>query len=510
MSFAFSFLLIFYDLFVPASPIKFDGWPAHLSLLFIPESCPSHLRYRREKYQSLCSGSLRSLLGMDIGSVVIITAFRPQRDRMNFPWETYTQRRHSAPAVLLTSNNLPHTSSGIASPDTAYQLHIGMSPATPSLTSHALATPPRAPHVLTNPAAPLQNPVNPPIVIPLPANPPSTSSSRSTPKLPMELWFMIQRVLQEQVQDHHSLLSLSYACPHIYRNVDPEFVEQILERYPPASSQGHEVFHRRRAEFIRMLQRDENFGKQPPSSDKTRLELVCKDCVKPRPLSLFSVAAPRKLADRQRCLGHEGSMWICPNNVWDYQFVKNLRNRPGDYQPAVSSPFYGPCPCGNHTIWLGKQSLIQERPILRQPVWRQSRNQRITRRYLIEALRRIKVRICPHVSFSDDTVAELFSTDCNLLNHPPWCVTCQRHIRSCTICGTNFRFELQNDGPHEVLVKIVTSRPLPNFFDVTDPSWVNQLALPLEVPSLEREWEMNPVSPALRITHIITREYRQG
>ena len=35
--------------------------------------------------------------------------------------------------------------------------------------------------------------------------------------------------------------------------------------------------------------------------------------------------------------------------------------------------------------------------------------------------------------------------------------------------------------------------------DVTDPSWLDQLALPLEVPSLEREWKMEPVPSALRI-----------
>ena len=321
---------------------------------------------------------------------------------------------------------------------------------------------------------------------------------------------MIQQILQEEDQDHHSLLSLSYACHDIYCNVDPELIEQIFERYPPASSQEHAVLHQRRAEFIRMLQTDGKMGKKPQYSDKTQLKLICTDCAKPRPLSLFPVAAPRKSADQQWCLGHEGRMWICPNNVWDYHFVKELRNRPWDYQPAArgSSQLYGPCSCGNHTIWLGKQSLIQERPLLRQPVWGQSRNHRISRKYVVEALRRIKVRICPHVSFSDDTVAELFSTDCNLANHPPWCQTCQRYIRSCTICSTNFQFELQNIGPREVLVKIVTSRPLPNFSDITDPSWINQLALPSEVPSLEREWETNTVPSAFRVTQMLPREYR--
>ena len=261
-----------------------------------------------------------------------------------------------------------------------------------------------------------------------------------------------------------------------------------------------------------MLQRDGKFGKKPPFSDKTQLKLVCKDCAKPQALSLFTVAAPRKRIDQQRCLGHEGKMWICPNNVWDFEFVKKLRNRPWDYQPAASgsSPLYGPCSCGNHTIWLGKQSLIQERPILRQPWPMRSSIQRISRRNVVEALQRIKVRICPHVNFSDDTVAELFFTDCNLASHPSSCRTCQQHIRSCTVCGTQFQFELQKVWPHDVLVKIVTSRPLPNFMVVTDPSWINQLALPLEISSLEREWEMNAVPPVLRITQMLPREYRQG
>ena len=231
-------------------------------------------------------------------------------------------------------------------------------------------------------------------------NPSLTSSSQSITKLPNEICFKIQRNLEEQVQDHHSLLSLSYAFPLIYRNIDPELVEQIFERYPPASSHEHKFLHQRRAECIRMLQRDGKFGKKPPFSDKTLLKLVCKDCAKPRPLSLFTVAAPRKIIDQQRCLGHEGKMWICPNNVWDFEFVKKLRNRPWDYQPAVlgSSPLYGPCSCGNHTIWLGKQSLIQERPILRQPWPMRSSIQRISRRNVVEALQRIKVRICPHLS----------------------------------------------------------------------------------------------------------------
>ena len=66
---------------------------------------------------------------------------------------------------------------------------------------------------------------------------------------PNEICFKIQRNLEEQVQDHHSLLSLSYAFPLIYRNIDPELVEKIFERYPPASSHEHEFLRQLRAEL---------------------------------------------------------------------------------------------------------------------------------------------------------------------------------------------------------------------------------------------------------------------
>ena len=209
--------------------------------------------------------------------------------------------------MLLPSKSVPHSSSGNAAQNTGNQPPIGASSASRSLSPQPLAMRQRAPHVPPSNFA-VTSPSRPTYSTPATANPPLTSNEGVFPK---ESMFMIQQKLQEQVQDHHSPLSLSYASHSVYNNVDPKLVEQIFERYPPASSQEHKVLYQRRAEFIRMLQRDGKFGKRFSLSDKTQLKLLCMDCAKPRPLSLFLVTAPWQNADQQRCLGHEGMMWIC-------------------------------------------------------------------------------------------------------------------------------------------------------------------------------------------------------
>lgn len=154
-----------------------------------------------------------------------------------------------------------------------------------------------------------------------------------------------------------------------------------------------------------MLDRDQRLSKS---------QLVYCSCIQVRETSLLSIPAVRNVPSERQCRGHEGKLWICPHNLWDYSQARAFRDDPNRYQPAVAGARefswpYRPCERKNHSIGLGTVTLTTYRPLLAVDI-----GSTISKLAVATALRPLNLNVCPYIKLNDLVVRKHFSENCSM------------------------------------------------------------------------------------------------
>ena len=145
-----------------------------------------------------------------------------------------------------------------------------------------------------------------------------------------------------------------------------------------------------------------------------------------------SMAAILTKALSRECRGHEGRMWICPHEMWDYAQVRDFRTGSKFRKHLQWIWLYGLCKCGNHVVWLGPDRVYQWRSLLTILAWVKA-----LKSIVIHALNWFDVHICPRIKMSDAVVLEAFPDDLEVRLGFCYCEKCnmlESQISKCTIC----------------------------------------------------------------------------
>lgn len=330
-------------------------------------------------------------------------------------------------------------------------------------------------------------------------------------RLPDELMLLVMGHMSNP-----SIVALSYTCSRFYR-ISTRVVENIFDRtcYPTESEkrlQDQTEFRRLMASKVPLVEQVSSSNTVEQTAKKPIVQYKCVKCNKSnreQGASFFSLGALRGPAEQRQCLFHEGRLWICPSNIWDYTKAKRLCR--DIFCDNLIKPVYhgraavsGLCQCGNHFLYLSAATLIQAIPlfctVMRDPTDTELDLVKIN-------LARSPLRLCPHINDRCTKLSHRFSANCKRECNAPRsscsCSTCAREGDTdlvCSQCETSFQFRWRRDRKTPTGTThsfyILTRRTL--FSSVEDKgqreqnskqTWLGQISIPSEFPGLTEEWK---------------------
>ena len=141
-----------------------------------------------------------------------------------------------------------------------------------------------------------------------PPQPPSSNKHRDPVRLvtfPIELLLQIIKSYSPS-----SVLALSYTCKYFYYSCGFS-LDDVLD--PNQSISSRDLTCSERLKLLSMLERDRQF----PGG-----KLFCSACATTYSFSLFPMRASRSPPRKRNCRGSERKIWMCPDNVLDYDQVQ--------------------------------------------------------------------------------------------------------------------------------------------------------------------------------------------
>lgn len=246
-----------------------------------------------------------------------------------------------------------------------------------------------------------------PVLLSLPSLPTSLSPPRTVfGLLPTELLLLISSFLPSSGK-----LSLSYTCRR-FHSIFTILVEDLFERWPsPSESKSR----RHDQDLYKSIVRATHSSNRPQSSENVSPQRPnCRLCSEENLCSDFSITALRRRDNQQVCIKHEGLLWVCPSNSWNYEQASALGQDLASLGPrlkAQARPFpggIGLCPCKQHFTTVHNSTIIQAFPIKRFA----SQAMMPTPTMVAQLLEDVHLRICPHRSMSSPQIPKCFRPNC--------------------------------------------------------------------------------------------------
>lgn len=310
-------------------------------------------------------------------------------------------------------------------------------------------------------------------------------------KLPTELILEIADYLPPS-----SYMSLSYSCRRI-RNGMGASIEHVLGDKLPMGRQSatalsvemRNVRSLERIEWRCMLDRDRKI----PSP-----KAFCSGCMRTHDRSLFSIQSLTEPSTKRYCLGSAGRVWICPHRSLDHNQVMEFFREPidGSVYEGRCVPLYGEVYYSCSFSSGSSGSFVTWWPIVKMPQDGLPSDQDVE-----EALRLLKVPMCPHLRLNDACVASAYRKDCaslqrgsRLPSRPDYeNLMFSSEPVVCIFCGVRIQFIGRNLIQPADTLTLVTLRRLdaPSGcapWSCTDRGWICQVADPADIEEYEEAW----------------------
>ena len=217
-------------------------------------------------------------------------------------------------------------------------------------------------------------------------------------------------------------------------------------------------------------------------------KMICSDCRRLVDEACFSPEARYQDPSVRKCIGHAGSIWICPHIIWSYMDIIwiGVGNR---WHPLAT------CQCPVSLDSMPGSALSVNYDLIDNFAWKESHFPDI-----IQTLEDAKIQLCPHQRSDDQAILSSLHVGCPTLrprrDSSHHCFD-ERHEKSrCQICDTRLHFyvdyfdESQRFGTFGITVtRLLEGEVSGSIGDVTDQRWMNQVTRPGKFVLLAHQWE---------------------
>ena len=215
---------------------------------------------------------------------------------------------------------------------------------------------------------------------------------------------------------------------------------------------------------------------------------VCSACVRTHDVTQFTPENLRLEAEKRKCIGSSGYVWICPHTILDHDFTKLNR----------APVFWDSCLFCFHRSSI-RTAVSPTSARIRIPIRFFSSLRDLYACDVSQLVWNKPIPVCPHIiSKSNREVLRNFDPNCRWLE---WgsislssfescsCRVCMTKGRLCHLCST-FAHWRATKSSERVILFLIIKREFGHYRKITDPHWTSQLVQQEEFPKLEDQWSV--------------------